>query len=77
MTLTDLNRKFLKAHVLMMAGTVIGNVIANTQGLRHPLVFGILTGLLFSIHIYRQCIEVLMTEYKRLKSKENEKKDIP
>lgn len=71
MTLAELNYKFLKAHIRMMAGTVIGNVIAHTQGLSYPLMFGFLIGLLFSIHIYRQCIVVLIAEYKRLKREKN------
>lgn len=71
MTLAELNHKFFKAQILMMAGTVIGSVIAYTQGLSHLLTFGFFIGLLFSIHIYRQCIVVLIAEYKRLKREKN------
>lgn len=68
MALTELN---FKAHTLMGAGTVIGTVVAETLNIRYPLTMGLLTGLLFSIHIYRKCILVLIVEYKRLKAQKN------
>ena len=78
MTLEELNYKFLKAHILMGIGTIIGVIIAGVHNLSHPLCAGLLTGLLFSNHIYRKCITVLMEEFRRLKSpKNNEKKNIP
>lgn len=77
MTLGELNSKFVKAHALMGIGAGIGVASAEMQGLRHPLIIGILIGLLFSIHIYRKCIIVLIEEYKRLKSnKKDENKNI-
>lgn len=71
MTLAELNRKFFKAHILMMVGTLIGSVFANTQGLSHHLTFGFFVGLLFSVHLYRQCVVALIAEYKRLKREKN------
>lgn len=77
MTLPELNHKFSKAHMLMGIGTAIGAAIAKTYGIRHPLIMGLLTGLLVSIHLYHKCIMVLITEYKRLKTnKHNENENI-
>ena len=77
MTLPELNYKFFKAHILMGIGTAIGTAIAETHGIRHPLIMGLLSGLLLSIHLYHKCILVLITEYKRLrKIKNNENENI-
>lgn len=76
MTLEELSYKLFKAHMLMGMGTLIGNVAADMHHLKHPLLAGLLMGLLFSIHIYRQCVAVLIEEYKRLKTKKDEKKNI-
>lgn len=77
MTLEELSYKFFKAHILMGIGTAIGAAIADTFGYSYPLSVGLLTGLLFSIHLYRKCVMVLIIEYKRLKAIEkNEKKNI-
>ncbi len=69
MTLAELNLKFFKAHMLMGIGSAIGAAIAEKHGIGHPLIIGLLTGLLFSIHLYHKCIMVLIAEYKRLKNK--------
>lgn len=69
MTLEELSYKFFKAHILMGMGTAIGAVTAETFGLSYPLTIGLLTGLLFSIHVYRKCIMVLIIEYKRLRTR--------
>lgn len=76
MTLAELNYEFFKAHMFMGVGALIGNVVAESQHLRYPLLVGLLAGLLFSMHIYRQCVSVLIEEYKRLKTKEDEKNNI-
>ena len=76
MTLPELNYKFFKAHMLMALGSAIGTVIAETHGIRHPLIMGLLSGLLLSIHIYLKCIIALVKEYKRLKTQENENENI-
>lgn len=73
MTFAELNYKFFKAHMLMGVGALIGNVVAESLHLRYPLLVGLLTGLLFSMHIYRQCVSVLIEEFKRLKTKDDEK----
>lgn len=69
MTLTELSYIFFKAHILMGIGYAIGATIAYRHGINLPWLIGLLTGLLFSIHIYRKCIIVLINEYKRLKTK--------
>lgn len=74
MTLTELNIKFFKAHILMGIGTAIGAGAAESYGLSYPLAVGLLTGLLSSIHLYRECTIVLINEYKRLKAKEKNEK---
>lgn len=76
MTLEELSYNFFKAHMLMGIGAFIGNMVADMYHLKYPLLVALLTGLLVSIHIYRQCIAVLIEEYKRLKSKKDEKKNI-
>lgn len=76
MTLEELNYKFFKAHILMGIGAFIGNMAAYMYHLKYPLLVALLTGLLTSIRIYRQCVAVLIEEYKRLKSKKDEKKNI-
>lgn len=77
MTLEELSYKFFKAHMLMGIGTAIGAGAAESYHLSYPLAVGLLTGLLFSIHLYRKCVMVLIIEYKRLKAIEkNEKKNI-
>lgn len=76
MTLEDLSYKFFKAHMLMGIGVLIGNMIADMYYLKYPLLIGLLMGLLVSIRIYRQCVAVMIEEYKRLKSKKDEKKNI-
>lgn len=38
--------------------------------------YPLLAGLLFAMHIYRQCVSVLIEEYKRLKTKEDGKNNI-
>lgn len=71
MTLTELNFNFFKAHLLMVLGIFAGELVAVLRCLRHPLLFGILCGLLLSAHIYRRCIIALIKEYKHLKDKHN------
>lgn len=76
MTLEELNYKFFKAHMLMGIGALIGNMVAYMYHFKYPLLVALLTGLLISIRIYRQCAAVMVEEYKRLKSKKDEKKNI-
>lgn len=71
MTLENLNLKFFKAHFLLIIGIFTGEAIAYVHGVRHPSLLGFLVGLLFSIHVYRQCICILVEEYRRLKSKKD------
>lgn len=47
MTLTELNYIFPKAHILMGVGCVLGEIIANGQGISCPWLLGCLMGLLF------------------------------
>lgn len=77
MILEELSYKFFKAHMVMGIGALMGNMVADMYHLKFPLLVGLLTGLLISIRIYRQCIALLIEEYKRLKSKKDEKKNIP
>lgn len=70
MTLAELNSKFIKAHLLMAAGVMAGSFIARRYGIGHPIIFCGLTGLLFSLYVYRRCVCVLIDEYRRLKSKQ-------
>lgn len=53
----------------MAAGVMAGAIIARIYGIGHPIIFCGLTGLLFSLHVYRRCVCVLIDEYRRLKSK--------
>ena len=69
MTLQELNYTFFKAHILMGAGYVIGELIAYSRGLSCSWLFGLLMGLFFSLHLYSKCFKVLIEEYKRLKTK--------
>ena len=69
MTLQELNYTFFKAHILMGAGYVLGEIVANGRGMSCTWVFGILMGLLFSLRLYYKCITALLIEYKRLKTK--------
>ncbi len=54
----------------MAAGVMAGAIIARIYGIGHPIIFCGLTGLLFSLHVYRRCVCVLIDEYRRLKSKQ-------
>lgn len=69
MTLAELHLKFLKADILLGTGIIIGEAIAHFKGLNHSWLFGLLTGLLFSLRIYHDCIIVLADEYRRLRAK--------
>ena len=53
----------------MGIGYAIGDIIAYRRHMSCPWLFGLLTGLLFSIHIYKKGLIILVDEYKRLKSK--------
>lgn len=68
MTIEELNRIFAKAHFRLIGGSFIGQMFAHYYGIEHQMTFGILTGLLFSAHLYKKGITVLIKEYKRLKS---------
>lgn len=75
MTIEELNRIFAKAHFRLIGGSIIGQVFAHYYGIEHQITFGTLIGLLFSAHLYKKGIIVLIKEYKRLKSlkkKDNE-----
>lgn len=69
MTLAELSYTFFKAHLLMGAGFIIGELIAYSRGLSCSWLFGLLMGLLFSLRLYYKCITALLIEYKRLKTK--------
>lgn len=69
MTLAELSYTFFKAHILMGAGCIIGEIIANIQGMSCSWLFGFLMGLLLSLHLYNKCATALFNEYKRLKAK--------
>lgn len=69
MTLAELSYTFFKAHILMGAGCVLGEIVANGRDISCPWLFGILMGLLFSLRLYYKCITALLIEYKRLKTK--------
>ena len=71
MPLTELNRKFFKAHLLMGIGAFLGVIVASLNSFSYPLLYGFLSGLLLSVHTYRQCLIVLIEEYKRLRNKHN------
>lgn len=69
MTLKELSYNFFKAHIFMGIGYAIVDIIAYRRHMSCPWLFGLLTGLLFSIHIYKKGLIILVDEYKRLKSK--------
>lgn len=46
---------------------MIGEIIADSQGMSCSWLFGFLMGLLLSLRLYIKCITVLIDEYKRLK----------
>lgn len=56
MTLTELNYIFPKAHILMGVGCVLGEIIANGQGISCPWLLGCLMGLLFSLRLYKNTL---------------------
>lgn len=68
MTITQLNRKFLIAHLYMCAGTIVGYIIAYFLIVKHDTIFALAVGLLFSCYQYFICVRILKAEYKRLKS---------
>lgn len=68
MTLRQLNRMCLKAHIYMGAGTIAGCILAHIMNIRLNLLFWIGVGLLFSLHKYYICAIILQTEYKQLKA---------
>lgn len=69
MTLAELNYTFFKAHILMGAGCMIGEIIADSHRMSRSWLFGFLMGLLFSLRLYNKCVTALYNEYKRLKAK--------
>lgn len=77
MTLRQLNRMFLNAHLYMCAGTAAGCILTHLMNIRHNFLFGIGLGLLFSLYKYYICVIILQSEYQRLKNRQNnEPKDI-
>lgn len=61
-------KKFHRAQVLMLLGYLVGVLIAIFLHLHHTELYGLLTGLLFSIHRYRQGFcEFIDEEIKRIK----------
>lgn len=69
MTLAELSYSFFKTHLLMGTGYAVGEKIEYIRNISCPWLFGLLIGLLFSLHIYIKGITVLIDEYKRLKTK--------
>ena len=69
MTLPELSYNFLKAHILMGTGFITGELVANSRGISCSWLFGLLMGLFFSLRLYSKCLNVLFSEYKRLKAK--------
>lgn len=67
MTLAELSFTFFKAHILMGAGCMIGEIIAHSGNMDYSWLFSLLIGLLFSLRLYSKCITVMIEEYKRLK----------
>lgn len=74
MTLAELSYTFFKAHILMGAGCMIGEIIADSQGMSCSWLFGFLMGLLLSLRLYNKCVTALFNEYKRLKAKNKNEK---
>ncbi len=76
-TIEELNRIFVKAHLRLIVGSFIGQMFAHHYGIECQMTFGIFIGLLFSVHLYKKGMTVLIKEYKRLKSlKENNNENI-
>lgn len=48
---------------------MIGEIIADSQGMSCSWLFGFLMGLLLSLRLYNKCVTALFYEYKRLKAK--------
>lgn len=68
MTLSELNLISFKANLYLCIGNIIGETVAFCHDIRHPLIFGLLTGLLLSAHHYHKYIAAIIAEYRRLKS---------
>lgn len=69
MTLQELSHTFSKAHILMGTGVITGELIANSRGMSCSWLFGLLMGILLSLHLYNKCVIALFNEYKRLKAR--------